>query len=111
MRNRLVFEPGNAVNVDFDRGYPVYAVSPNGGGGFDVALREAKRASYANPAALTGASGNHRVQKAHSAGTTVQVIYTRDGLHPGAGRQLDMGEVVSAAKPDIAALVLAYERA
>lgn len=98
----LVLEPADPSNWDIGGGYCVYTVTPNGGGGYDVALKKDSRSS--NYAYGTGGYAG-RVVKTHAAGSVVRTISSPDFLHPSNETQNEMSAVVLAGKAAIAAAV------
>ncbi|MGV1867243.1 MULTISPECIES: hypothetical protein [unclassified Rhizobium] len=103
----LCFEPG-VTNVD-SIGYEVKSVTANATAGFDVAITQCARASFADTT-LTGA-GTIKMAKAHAASTAVKAVSSIDGLHPAQPLQTAMGAQIAAAKPAISTAAAVYAAA
>ena len=77
-------------------------VQPHASGGYAVTLTSGSRLSWAD---LPAAAYNAWPTKAHNAGARVYLQFSRDGLHPSHAVQMQMRDIVIAAKPAIAAAI------
>lgn len=102
---QLVFEDGTA-NLEYGtKIFSVASVVAAGGGGWTVTGVGSSRASVAD---ATSANENGRLAKAHAVGATVKQVATTDQLHPAHSVSMEMAATVSAKKPTIVGVALAY---
>jgi hypothetical protein len=101
----LVFEDATASMEFGNRLFTVGGAARAARGGWTVIGVGGSRNSVAD---AVDAVRNGRLEKAHTAGATVKQVATHDALHPVHSVAMEMAAAVSAKKPEIVGVALAY---